>query len=190
MQEPSLKYAGERGMQLSEGGRRAGPASRSCLPIGGLRGPPNEEREPHLMKRLFALVATALLAVALYAATAQSGQEAVSPAQFRALSAKVTKIRKDLDATIGVMATCVMGTAIPITRYSGYVSVDQSNQTFSTTALDLTDTGDTPNGFALLVSGDQACVNLINGSSLKRLTAFKPILRAGARPSFAHARRH
>jgi hypothetical protein len=142
------------------------------------------------MKRLFALVATALLAVALYAATAQSGQEAVSPAQFRALSAKVTKIRSDLNATIGVMATCVMGTAIPVTRYSGYVSVDSSNQTFSTTALDITDTGDTPNGFVLLINGDQACVNLVNGSSLKRLTAFKPLLRAGAKPSFAHPRRH
>jgi hypothetical protein len=142
------------------------------------------------MKRLFALVATALLAVALYAATAQSGQESVSPAQFRALSAKVTKIRKDLDATIGVMATCVMGTAIPVTRYSGYVALDQNNQTFPTTALDITDQGDTPNGFALLINGDQACVNLVNGSSLKRLSAFKPLLRAGAKPSFAHTQRH
>jgi hypothetical protein len=142
------------------------------------------------MKRLFALVATALVAVALYAATAQSGQEAVTPAQFRALSAKVTKIRTDLNATISVMATCVMGTAVPISRYSGYVAVDQNNQTFATTALDLTDQGDTPNGFALLVNGDQACVNLINGSSLKKLTAFKPLLRAGAKPSFARTQQH
>jgi hypothetical protein len=142
------------------------------------------------MKRLFALVATALVAVALYAATAQSGQEAVTPAQFRALSAKVTKIRADLNATIGVLATCVMGTAIPITRYNDYVGVDANNQPFTTTALDLTDQGDTPNGFALLVNSDQACVNLINGSSLKKLSAFKPLLRAGAKPSFAHTLRH
>jgi hypothetical protein len=141
------------------------------------------------MKRLFALVATALVAVALYAATAQSGQEAVTPAQFRALSAKVTKVRADLNATIGVLATCVMGTAIPVTRYSGYVSVDSNNQQFATTALDITDQGDTPNGFALLVNGDQACVNLINGSSLKSLSAFKPLLR-GAKPTFAHTQRH
>jgi hypothetical protein len=142
------------------------------------------------MKRLFALVATALVAVALYAATAQSGQEAVTPAQFRALSAKVTKIRSDLNATIGVLATCVMGTAIPITRYNDYLAVDANNQPFQTTALDITDQGDTPNGFALLVNGDQACVNLINGSSLRKLTAFKPLLRAGAKPSFAHLKRH
>lgn len=142
------------------------------------------------MKRLFALVATALAAVALYAATAQSGQEAVTPAQFRALSAKVTKIRADLNATIGVLATCVMGTAIPITQYGGYVAVDQNNQPLTTTALDATEQGDTPDGFALIVNGDQACINLINGSSLRKLTAFKPLLRAGAKPSFAHTQRH
>ncbi len=142
------------------------------------------------MKRLFALVATALVAVALYAATAQSGQEAVTPAQFRALSAKVTKIRADLNATISVMANCVMGTAIPVTQYAGYVALDQSNQPFPTTALDLTESGDTPAGFALLVSGDQACINLINASSLKKLSAFKPFLRTGVKPSFAHTQRH
>jgi hypothetical protein len=142
------------------------------------------------MKRLLALVVTALVAVALYAATAQSGQEAVTPAQFRALSAKVTKARKDLDATIGVLATCVMGTAVPISRYSGYVAADSAGNTFVTTALDLTDQGDTPNGYALLVNPDQACINLINSSSLRSLSSFKPILRAGVRANFAPTRRH
>jgi hypothetical protein len=143
------------------------------------------------MKRLLALVVTALVAVALYAATAQSGQEAVTPAQFKALSAKVTKARKDLDATIGVLATCVMGTAVPISRYSGYVAVDQNGQNpFSTTALDLTEQGDTPNGYALLVNADPACINLINSSSLRNLSSFKPILRAGVRANFAPTRRH
>jgi hypothetical protein len=142
------------------------------------------------MKRLLALVAAALVAVALYAATAQSGQEAVTPAQFRALSAKVTKIRADLNATISVMANCVMGTAIPVTQYSGYVALDQSNQQFPTTALDVTNQGDTPNGFALLVTADQDCISLINGSSLRKLSAFKPLLRAGTKPSFARTQHH
>jgi hypothetical protein len=88
------------------------------------------------------------------------------------------------------MATCVMGTAIPVSQYGGYVAADQNNQPIQTTALDLTESGDTPAGFALLVNGDQACINLINSSSLKRLTAFKPLLQAGAKPSFAHAQRH
>jgi beta-glucosidase/6-phospho-beta-glucosidase/beta-galactosidase len=137
------------------------------------------------MKRLLALVVTALLAVALYAATAQSGQEAVTPAQFRALSAKVTKARKDLDATIGILVTCVMGTAIPITQYTNYVAVDANNNLFKTTGLDITAQGVTPSGFALLVNSDPACVNLINTSSLRNLTAFKPMLGVGARPNFA-----
>lgn len=142
------------------------------------------------MKRLLALVVTAVVAVALYAATAQSGQEAVTPAQFRALSAKVTKARKDLDATIGILAQCVMGTAIPISRYSGYVVVDSAGNTFATTALDLTDQGDTPNGFALLVNPDPACVNLINTANLRKLSSVKPTFRVGARPNFAHPKRH
>jgi beta-glucosidase/6-phospho-beta-glucosidase/beta-galactosidase len=137
------------------------------------------------MKRLLALVVTALLAVALYAATAQSGQEAVTPAQFRALSAKVTKARKDLDATIGILVTCVMGTAIPITQYTNYVAVDANNNLFKTTGLDITAQGVTPSGFALLVNSDPACVNLINTSSLRNLTAFKPMLGVDARPNFA-----
>ena len=143
------------------------------------------------MKRLLALVVTAVVAVALYAATAQSGQEAVTPAQFRALSAKVTKARKDLDATIGILAQCVMGTAIPITRYGGYVVVDANGQNpIATTAIDLTDQGDTPNGYALLVNPDPACVNLINTANLRKLSSFKPTFRVGARPNFAHPKRH
>lgn len=137
------------------------------------------------MKRLLALVGTALVAVALYAATAQSGQEAVTPAQFRALSAKVTKVRKDLDATLTVLVQCVMGTAVPITRYTGYVAADSNGNPIITTALDLTAQGGTPNGFALLVNSDPACVNLINTSSLRKLSAFKPMLGVGARPNFA-----
>jgi hypothetical protein len=142
------------------------------------------------MKRLLALVGTAAVAVALYAATAQSGQEAVTPAQFRALSAKVTKARKDLDATIGVLATCVMGTAVPIAQYKGYVAQDSAGAAFITTALDVIGPGETSTSYALLVNPDQVCINLINTSSLRNLSSFKPLLRAGTRPNFAHPRRH
>jgi hypothetical protein len=142
------------------------------------------------MKRLLALVGTALVAVALYAATAQSGQEAVTPKQFAALSKKVTSLKKDVDAIGTVLVSCVMGTAVPISRYTGYVAADSSGNTGITTALDLTGQGETPNGYALLVSGDEACINLINTSSLRNLSSFKPMLRAGVRPNFANARRH
>jgi len=142
------------------------------------------------MKRLLAFVVTALVAVALYAATAQSGQEAVTPAQFRALSAKVTKVRKDLDATLTVLVQCVMGTAIPITQYNNYAALDANNQLFKRTGLDLTAQGLTPSGYALLVNSDPACVNLINTSSLRKLTAFKPMLGVGARPNFMRSTSH
>jgi hypothetical protein len=142
------------------------------------------------MKRLLALVGTALVAVALYAATAQSGQEAVTPAQFRALSAKVTKVRKDLDATINVLATCVMGTAVPISQYGDYLAADANNNVFKTTGLDITESGGTPNGYALLISSDPACVSLVNTASLRKLAALKPMFGVGARPNFApHAHR-
>jgi hypothetical protein len=142
------------------------------------------------MKRLLALVATALLAVALYATTAQSGQQAVTPKQFAALSKKVTNLKKDVDAIGTILVSCVMGTAIPISRYTGYVAVDSAGATVATSALDLTNQGDTPNGYALLVNADPECVNLINTTSLRKLSAFKPMLLAGARPSFAHPKRH
>jgi hypothetical protein len=142
------------------------------------------------MQRLLALLLTAVLAVGLYAATAGGGQQTVTPGQFAALSKKVTKIRKDLDATTGVLASCVMGTAIPINQYNDYVGVDANGQEFKTTGLDLTGPGGTPNGFALLVNPDPACVALINGSSLRNLAAFAPLLHARARPNFAHQRSH
>ena len=67
------------------------------------------------MKRFLALVATAVAAVALYAATAPAGQQAVTPGQFNALKKQVTKLRSDLNTVTTVMVGCVMGTAVPIT---------------------------------------------------------------------------
>jgi hypothetical protein len=141
------------------------------------------------MKRLLALAAVAALAVGLYATTAGGTQQAVTPAQFKALKAQVTKIRKDLTATTAVLAGCVMGNAVPVTRYTGYQAVDPNGTAFQTTALDITDQGDTPSGYALLVNTDQACIDLINTTSLKKLAAFKPLLR-GSHPSYAAIRRH
>ncbi len=44
------------------------------------------------MKRILAVALAALAAVALYAATAPAGQQAVTPKQFAALSKRVTKL--------------------------------------------------------------------------------------------------
>jgi hypothetical protein len=168
---------------MSVGGEDAGLASSgNQSPRPGT--PPT--RKGTLMKRLLALVVTAALAVALYAATAQSGQQAVTPKQFAALTKKVNTIRKDVDAVGVVLVNCVMGTAIPITRYSGFLAVDATTkQQFETTGLDVTNQGDTPNGYMLLVNADQSCIDLINGSSLRKFAAFKPMLRAATKPSFS-----
>jgi hypothetical protein len=141
------------------------------------------------MKRLLVLAVTALVAVGLYATTAGGTQQAVTPAQFNALKKQVAKIRKDLNATTTVLAGCVMGGAVPVTRYNGYQAVDSNGAPLQTTALDITNEGDTPAGYALLVNPDPACVNLINGTSLKKLAAFKPLLR-GAHLSSAAVRHH
>ena len=143
------------------------------------------------MKRFLALVATAVAAVALYAATAPAGQQAVTPGQFNALKKQVTKLRSDLNAVATVLVGCVMGNAVPITRYSGYDAKDSNGAQISTTALDLTAQGGTPNGFALLVNSDPTCVNLINSTSLKRLAAsrglsFHGVVRATFRTTARH----
>jgi hypothetical protein len=129
------------------------------------------------MKRFLALVVTAAAAVALYTTTAPAGQQAVTPRQFNALSKKVTQIRKDLDTTASVLVGCVMGTALPISQYNGYLYQTQAGQVGVTTALDLTVQGGTPGAYALLVSPDAACVNLINSATLRKLSASVPTLK-------------
>src|SRR5205814_3255524 len=86
--------------------------------ISAVQGSARERRGA--MKRLLVLAAVVSLAVGLYATTAGGTQQAVTPAQFKALKAQVAKIRKDLNTTTAVLAGCVMGSAVPITRYSGY----------------------------------------------------------------------
>jgi hypothetical protein len=135
------------------------------------------------MKKFVALAVIALAAVALYATAAPAGQQAVTPGQFNALKKQVTKIRSDLNAVTTVLAACVMGNAVPITRYAGYDAKDGNGAQISTTALDLTNQGDTPNGFALLVNPDPACVNLINTTSFKRFAASHNLHFAVAKPA-------
>ena len=142
------------------------------------------------MKKFVALAAIATLAVTLYATAAPAGQQAVTPAQFNALKRQVNKIRSDLNTVTTVLASCVMGSAVPISRYTGYVAADQNGNAIITTALDLTEQGDTPNGYALLINPDSACVNLVNSTSFKRYSAAHGLHFAIAkRPAF-HASSH
>jgi hypothetical protein len=140
------------------------------------------------MKRLLVLCVTALLAVAIYATTAAGTQQAVTPGQFNALKKQVTKIRKDLNTTIGILGGCVMGNVVPITRYptsagSGYLYSPDGTNIILTSALDVTNQGGTPNGYALLVSPDPNCINLIN-STLLNLSNAKHTFKAAPAPAF------
>lgn len=136
------------------------------------------------MKKFVALAVIALAAVALYATAAPAGQQAVTPGQFNALKKQVNKIRSDLNATATVLASCVMGTAVPISQYGDYVGTD-GNTVYTTTGLDLTQQGDAPNGYALLVNPDSTCVNLVNSTSFKRFASAANLHFAIAkRPAF------
>ena len=123
------------------------------------------------MKRLLVLVATAGLAVGLYAATAGGGQQAVTPAQFAALKKSVVSLQKQVKTLNAVVGSCLFIQAIPVARYGGttegyvYAKADGS-AAFVTTALDVVAQGDTPQAFAVGTSSD--CANSMNsGSALK-----------------------
>jgi hypothetical protein len=115
------------------------------------------------MKRLLVLVAAAFGAVALYAVTAPASQQAVTPAQFAALTKRVTTLEKNLKTTRGALAvlvSCTYAKAIPVSEYDGFVYQPPSGPQVVTTALSLTDTGDTAQYWVLTTS--QACATDIN----------------------------
>jgi len=123
------------------------------------------------MKRLLVLVATAGLAVGLYATAAGGGQQAVTPGQFAALKKTVTSLQKQVKTLNTVVGSCLFIQAIPVARYGntteGYVYAKaDGSAAFLTTALDVVATGDTPQAFAVGTSSD--CANSMNaGSALK-----------------------
>ncbi len=108
------------------------------------------------MTRILAVALAALAAVALYAATAPAGQQAVTPKQFSALAKRVTKLEKDnklLLGFAGIVATCLDKAAVATTKAPAYHAPATGEATdfyvFGTTNLD--------------------CVNILNAPALKRL---------------------
>jgi hypothetical protein len=125
------------------------------------------------MKRLLALVATAGLAVGLYAATAGGSQQAVTPGQFAALKKQVTKLQKDVKTLTTVVTGCLLQQAVPVadfggTETEGYQYKKSDGTVITTSALDVTGTGVTPQ--AWLLGTPTECANAINqGGSLRTL---------------------
>ena len=132
------------------------------------------------MTRFVMLLAAAAVAGAMYVAAAPGGLTRSGPttAQFKALSKKVTTLQKQLaqvkklsnDEAV-VIAGCLAYTTAPISRYGavtngspGYVyGVPTNTSTFgSTTALDISKTGDTPLFEALGVNPE--CASSIHPS--------------------------
>ena len=109
------------------------------------------------MKRFLALVATALLAVGLYAATAGGTQQAVTPAQFAALKKQVSKLQKDVN-NLKAFANCV-GYA-PVAEFGtdafGYHFKQPDGSEIFTSALDIAAPGETPDGYFATI--DQQCI--------------------------------
>ena len=134
------------------------------------------------MKRLLVLVATAGLAVALYAATAGGGQQAVTPGQFAALSKKVTKLQKDVKGLNSVIGDCLFVQAVPVASFGtaseGYVYARADGSVIITSALDIVSANETPQ--AWLVGTNTQCAGEMNaGGSIKAFKAkSKPDRRA------------
>ncbi len=108
------------------------------------------------MTRILAVALAALAAVALYAATAPAGQQAVTPKQFSALAKRVTKLEKDnkrLKDLEAAVFTCVFDQgAIPVTK---------------TPAFHITATGETTD-FYTLTTNRKECVDFINSPVVQK----------------------
>ena len=109
------------------------------------------------MTRVLAVAVVALAAVALYAATAPAGEQAVTPKQFASLQKRVTaleKTNKQIIQAIGVIVGCAFDQgAIPTTKTPQY---------------HVTATGETTD-FYVLTTNDQDCVDFINSPLARQL---------------------
>jgi hypothetical protein len=126
------------------------------------------------MRRALLVAAIVFGAVAIYAAAAPGGQQAVTPKQFKALQKRVSTLE-------AVISLCFQN-AIPVSQYGGangvgYTYKNPDGTTVQTSALDVTVQGDTPGAWALDVGAD--CANAINSSALGYRT-----------PTRAHVRLH
>jgi hypothetical protein len=113
----------------------------------------------------FALLVAALAGAALlYVTTAVGGQQAgPSRAEFNALKKQVAVLKKDDAAVQGVLGACFTG-AVPAARYDGYESRAPDGTTLISTAIDVSEVGETPTMYLLDVG--EACAQVINLAKL------------------------
>jgi hypothetical protein len=122
------------------------------------------------MKKLLALVATAGLAVGLYAATATGSQQAVTPAQLNAVKKQVAALKKDVTVLKAFVNNCVGVAAV--TQFggdtAGYHYKQPDGSEILTSAIDFTSSGETPSG--ILATIDPQCIQ----SNALRFTKLGP----------------
>ena len=109
------------------------------------------------MRRALVVAIVALAAVALYAATAPAGQQAVTPKQFSALTKRVKTLEKktkDLEGFAGAVVLCVFD--------KGAVATTKAPQYHVTAPGEATD-------FYVLTTNNQECVNFINSPLARRV---------------------
>ena len=125
------------------------------------------------MKRLIAIAAVGLLAVAIYAVAASGTPQAVTPKQFAALSKKVTALSRTvttLKKELAATETCAFQQAAGIAQFGspstnqGYVYENSDASLHLETALDLADPATAP-GFMLVTN--KQCADIINGGKKK-----------------------
>lgn len=117
-----------------------------------------------MMKRLLALVLTALVAVGLYAATAGGTQQSVTPAQFAALKKQVTKLQKQVGDLKGKVDCLGFAAVISFgTDTAGYHYKQPDGSEILTSALDFASQGETPDAY--LATIDQQCISALRAAS-------------------------
>jgi hypothetical protein len=119
-------------------------------------------------RRLALLALAAVAGAIIYATAAPASQQAgPSRAEFTALKARVAKVEKNTTTIATLLAGCLQK-GVPVSRYDGYVAVDNANNPITTTALDVEDSGQTPQAYLLDIG--QTCSSAIARALGTKLT--------------------
>jgi hypothetical protein len=124
------------------------------------------------LRRIALLALAAVVGAVVYATAAPAGQQAgPSRAEFNALKKRVTKVEKDTNAALVVLAGCLQR-GVPVARYNGYLAVDSNGAQGQTTALDVADDGTTPQAYLLDIG--QTCASAIQHTLGIKLVRVRP----------------
>jgi hypothetical protein len=132
------------------------------------------ERRHAMIQKLSMLLASALVSAVVAAATAPAAGVPVSQAQFNALKTRLAHDEKLLHAVTTIMVGCLTTQAVPVSQYSGYAITFADGTTGTTSALDLTASGEVSGANFLGTSDD--CASVFN-SGQRTLSGVASLLR-------------